>query len=193
MTAPLVLLTGFGPFLAVERNPSGLAAGALAADPPEGLEVVGRELPVELFAAGEALEEAVAACPRPPDWILSLGVHRGAWFRPEALARARLASAKPDNAGRYASELPPLGDRDLEARVDVEGAAEILRACGAAEARPSRDAGGYVCERVAYANYAAAERLGVPGLFLHVPPLELVALEDQLAILRAALPRLVGE
>lgn len=187
-----MLITGFGAFLDVDRNPSGLAALALEADPPPGLRVVGRELPVELERAGAALEAAVADCPRPPSWLLSLGVHRGDWFRPEGLARARLASAKPDNAGRYAADLPPLGDRDLVPRVDPARVAEILLECGAREARPSRDAGGYVCERTFYANLVAADRGGVPGIFLHVPHLEHVSLEQQVAVLRRALPRFVA-
>lgn len=183
-----MLITGFGPFLDVERNPSGLAARALEAAPPDGIRVVGRELPVELERAGEALEAALAACPRPPDWLLSLGVHRGDWFRPEGLARARLVSTKADNAGRFAAELEPLGDRDLVPRVDPARAAALLIAAGARAARPSFDAGGYVCERVYYANLTAAERLRIPGLFVHVPPLDLVPLDEQLDILRRALP-----
>lgn len=191
MSAPLVLVTGFGPFPGVERNPSGLAAGALAAEPPDGVEVAARELPVELFGAAEALEVGIAGCPRTPDFVLALGVHRGDWFRPEGLARRVLTSTKPDNAGRFASELAPLGERDLDAPVDVEAVAAILRESGALRAEASRDAGGYVCERTAYAVHAACARLSIAGLFLHVPPIDAVPLADQLAVLRRAIPRIV--
>lgn len=188
-----MLITGFGPFLQVDLNPSGLAAIALEADPPPGIRIVGRELPVELHTAGAALEAALAECPRPPDFLLSMGVQRGGWWRPEGLARARMVSTKPDNAGRFAAELPPLGERDLETRVDPQRVAELLLEAGAADVRPSRDAGGYVCERTFYANLVAAERLGVPGTFLHVPNHEDVSLDEQVTILRRALPRFLAE
>ena len=193
MNEPLVLITGFGPFPQVDVNPSGRAAAALEADPPPGIRVVGRELPVELHRAGDALEAALLECRRRPDFLLSLGVQRGGWWRPEGLARARMDSTKPDNAGRFAAELPPLGDRDLESSVDPVRVAELLIEAGASDARPSRDAGGYVCERTFYANLVAAERLGVPGTFLHVPNHELVSLDEQVAILRRALPRFLTE
>lgn len=188
-----MLVTGFGPFLQVDLNPSGLAAVTLDADPPPGMRVIGRELPVELHTAGDALEAALAECPRTPDFLLSMGVQREAWWRPERYARARMVSNKPDNAGRFAAELPLLGDRDLETRVDPVRVAELLLDAGACDARPSEDAGGYVCERTFYANLVAAERLGVPGTFLHVPNHEFVALDEQIAILRRALPLFLAE
>ena len=187
MNAPLWLVTGFGPFLDVQENPSGLVARALESDPPDGLEVRCAILPVEFEAAGPALDRALDECPRPPVWLLSLGVHRGAWFRPEGLARARLRSTRPDGAGRFAADLPPLGPRDLRPRVDPARAAELLRTAGASDARPSNDAGGYVCERTYFANLTAAERLAIPGLFVHVPPISAVPVGEQVRVLRKAL------
>ena len=46
MSLPLLLVTGFEPFLDVSRNPSGELAELLMEEPGAGVEVVGRVLPV---------------------------------------------------------------------------------------------------------------------------------------------------
>jgi len=190
---PLVLVTGFGPFRDVARNPSGELAEALALDPPAGVEVVGRVLPVSFAAAPPALEAAIERlAPRVPDAILGLGVQRGAWFRLERRARAVLDSEKPDLDGRFARELEPLGARDLECALDLERLCAAMRAAGAGEARASDQAGGYVCERVFRAALEAGARLGLPGLFLHLPPADLVSVDDQLPVLRGLLVELAA-
>lgn len=190
----LVLVTGFGPFLDVARNPSGEAALALAQAPPPGLEVVGVELPVSFAGAPAALEAALSGlAPRVPDVLLALGLHRGSWLRLEQRARARLGSAKPDAEGRRGAEQGLLAGGELRCRLDLEVLAQGLVAAGAADVRLSRDAGGYVCERTYHAALAAGERLGRPALFLHVPPPQHLDAPSLAALLGAWLPELVRQ
>lgn len=197
MTLPTVLVTGFGPFLDVTANPSGTLAKRLAATPPDGVEVVGRVLPVSYARTPVALAAAMAevAAPRA---MLALGLHRGSWLRLEARARARLDSPAPDAEGVHGLDLPPLGRRDLECSLDLERLASALRAAGAPDVRISRDAGGYLCERVYYDLLRAGQTLGLPALFVHVPALDLLGLDIQERVLRAlvvelACPQTPGE
>jgi pyrrolidone-carboxylate peptidase len=66
---------------------------------------------------------------------------------------------------------------------DLEACAEILRAAGAAEIALSRFAGGYVCERIYYHALFRARELGLPALFVHVPPATAVPVERQVQVL----------
>jgi len=182
MDEPRLLLTGFGPFESVGLNPSGELARALAEAP--GL--VTRVLPVTFRGSARSLDDALAALPRLAALVCT-GVHGGATFRLERRARARLGSARRDNDGEEGSVVSGAmggGDGDLETSLDLVQLGELLRSCGAREVQLSDDAGGYVCERVyRHALVRAAER-GIPAVFLHVPPLELVPLEQQLAVVR---------
>ena len=182
MDAPRLLLTGFGAFESVERNPSGELAQALAGDP--GL--VTRVLPVTFRGCAQVLDDALAALPRLAG-VVCTGVHRGASFRLERRARASLGSARLDNAGEDGAAVSGAmggGDGDLATSLDLVDLGALLAACGAREVQLSDDAGGYVCERAyRHALVRAAER-GVPAVFLHVPPLELVPLEHQLTVVR---------
>jgi len=171
MTA--ILVTGFGAFQDVVRNPSAELARALADAPPAGVRVVAGELPVEIDALPGSFDALIGALGR-PDALLALGVHRGPELRLERRARCRLQSQKTDNVGRLAAgvELEPA--RDFETRVDVDAAAEVLRAAWSGPVVVSADAGGYVCERTYHYALWTAERLNVPALFLHVPPVEAI-------------------
>lgn len=176
-----LLLTGFGPFLDVGTNPSGELASALNGREVGGLKVSSIELPVYFDGVAptyaKALEELA---PDVPVALLSMGLHRGAYFRLEERARPNLDSIKPDSKGKFAEQLTPLGARELKTSFDLEKLSVALREGGAGEVRISDNAGGYVCERTYYEVLTQAERLGVPGLFLHVPPIECVSVADQL-------------
>lgn len=186
MRTPLLLVTGFEPFLDVERNPSGELAVALADDPPEGVDVVGRVLPVSFAASARELEAALAELePRRPDAILGLGVQRESWFRLEGRARRVLDSHKPDREGVFASELGPLTERDRACALDLQRLTAVLLEAGAPRAGISLHAGGYVCERTYLAALEQGGRLGIPALFLHVPAIEHHSVEEQLPIVRA--------
>ena len=176
---PLLFVTGFGPYLDAHFNPSGELVRRLIAEPPEGIEIVGEVLPVSFTHTPPAYARALERLDRRPVALLALGLHREGWFRLERRARRVLDSEKPDAKGLFARELEPLGEEDLTTEVDLASLEEALLAGGAAEVRVSDDAGGYICEQTHYLVLRQATRWRTLGLFLHVPPAEEVALEDQ--------------
>ena len=197
MATPYVFLTGFGPFLDVELNPSGELAGALDGASFDGAQVSAVVLPVAFDEVAPAYRGALAALAahggERPLALLSMGVHREAWFRLERRARPQLTSTKPDTGGRSAAELGPLGDTELHTGLDLDALAAALERGGAREVGLSDDAGGYVCERTYYEVLERAAELGVPGLFLHVPPADLVPIAEQRGPVESLLRELVRQ
>lgn len=190
--SPLVLVTGFGPFLDVTHNPSGEVARALALAPPAGMEIAAGVLPVSFAGAPAGLEALLDGLrPRIPDALLGLGLHRGSWLRLELRARAAMTSPKRDSEGRSGAELGPLPGGELRSGLDLAVLAEDLRAAGADDVRLSDDAGGYVCERTYRATLEAGARLARPALFLHVPSAEHLSIERQAELLRAWIPSIL--
>lgn len=184
----LVLVTGFGSFEDVDDNPSGRLARAL------GLRVdaLGIELPVSFERAPALIDGSLALLAAPPVALFSMGVHPGATFRLEATARAALSSTRPDNDGALGAELALEGP-ELTTSLDLDALDAALIAAGGAPTERSSDAGGYVCERVYRHVLEHAQRLGVPGFFLHVPPLARRPLEEQLPVATAALEELLRQ
>lgn len=194
MSKPWIVVSGFGPFLDVECNPSRELARALRERAPEGVAVHGGELPVSVAEAGAAfdrlVDELIAGT---PSALLALGVHRGPEFRLERRARFRLHADRPDNDGRVAAGVELEPKRDFSTDLDLERLEEFLREGGAERTMLSDDAGGYVCERVYHAVLARAERLSIPGLFLHVPPVDHVPLDRQLPVVESLVRGLVAQ
>lgn len=178
-----VLLTGFGPFPGVSENPSGRIARVLAADP--GIHAV--VLPVGFRSAPLAFDAALAELGGVgPAALVGLGVHPGPGFRLERRAGHPLRSTRPDVEGVCAREVPLAGPCERSSGLDLGALAAALSGSGA-DVRVSGDAGGYVCERLYLHALEAGERLAVPCVFLHVPPLTEVALDAQVALVRALL------
>jgi pyroglutamyl-peptidase len=186
MSSPLLLLTGFEPFLEVVDNPSGRVVERLLAAPPDGLRLAGGVLPVSIARVPDAFDALLAAAPAPPDAIVSLGVHRDPLFQLERRARAALSSAKRDNDGRLANGVMLAGAAVLETSFELEELARALRA-GGADVRLSDDAGGFVCERAYHHALTRAAELGIPAVFLHVPRLDAVPLDVQEGAMAALL------
>jgi pyroglutamyl-peptidase len=184
-----ILVTGFGPFLSVAENPSGALARWADGRRFGDHQVVGQVLRVAFAGLPEELERAVTGCIEPPCALVSLGVQREAWWRLERRARRPLTSVKCDVDGELASGFDadaPASERHT--RFDLD------RLCGAIAdldlpARASDDAGGYVCEWCYDHLLGHGERLGVPALFVHVPPHD--AFEDE--VQERALGALLGE
>ncbi len=194
MTTFHFLLTGFGPFLKVKLNPSGEVVRVLGEEGIEGLRLTTSILPVTFRGAPLALQVALAELgSETPNFLLSLGAQTKPWFRLESRARARLDSKKPDLDSCFARELEELEGGRRHCQLDLEPLAEVLRSVDGADVRVSNDAGGYVCERTYHALLSAAEKLGIPALFLHLPPLDQVDLERQARHLRKLLLHLARE
>lgn len=188
-----LLVTGFEPFLDVTVNPSGEVAGALDGEIwPQGIPVVGVQLPVSFERGPAAFEAALRSLPAPPIAILSLGVHRGTSFRLERRAGARYASPQPDNDGLVGESIVLPGPKFRELRLNPGLVHAWLEEAGAPETMISTDAGGYLCERVFRAGLDRSAVLGCPALFLHVPPVARMGVAQQARIVRAFGQRLVA-
>ena len=177
MNPSAILVTGFGAFEAVTENPSGALARSLDARE----DVRGIELPVSFRQAPERIAAALDGWT--PLAVLSLGVHPGPEFRLERRARAALDPERVDNEGTVGSSLGWQGP-DLETSLDLEALRDVLREGDAPEPSISEDAGRYVCECVYRKGLEEGQRLGIPALFLHVPPLEHMGLERQEPVLQ---------
>ena len=185
-----LLVTGFGAFEAVEDNPSGALARAL--DGERG--VVGVLLPVTFRGSAEAFDAALDGMEQRPEVILCSGVHPGSEFRLERRAGAHLGSDRVDNEGETGDVVSGSmggGEGYLSTDLDLEALAEVMRAGGASNVRVSKDAGGYVCERIYRHALVRGGELGIPTLFLHVPPLGVQSVREQLPPVRALVEALV--
>jgi len=188
---PLVLVSGFGPFEAVDRNPSGEVALALERDPPRGLAVRAAVLPVSFARAPKEWDRAFAGQPEPA-LLLGLGVAKRPGFGLERWGGPGLKCVpRPDVDGHSASAYSRPGAR-LETTLDLVQLRTRLRARGVPEARVSRSAGGYVCERIYHHLLRRAKGLGTHGLFVHVPPLRFAPIRRQVQVLRWVLDELVA-
>lgn len=140
-----VAVLGFGPFLEVRDNPASRLARAV--DGRAG--IVGREMPVSYRRSVAMAEECRA------DLIVGIGVARG-----------RTEAAVERTAVRGWSE------SDLDGNLgDIDGPEErrspLAEAFAAALGVPvSDDAGRYVCNGWLYRCLG----LGLPVVFLHIPP-----------------------
>lgn len=190
-----MLVSGFGPFEAFDENPSGQVAEALAAAPPPGVRVRAAVLPVSFERAPKGWDELLLGQDAPA-LLLGLGVARRAGFRLERRGGPRLkAVPRPDVDGRSAGDFSHAGPV-LETSLDLARLLDGLRRRGVADARISRTAGGYVCERIYHHVLVRARERGVPGLFVHVPPVRFAPLARQIQVVSWVLeelrPVLVG-
>lgn len=188
---PLVYLTGFEPFAGHARNPSGELALALSAAPPQRLALLARVLPVSLERAPRAFDEGLAHAPRAPALILALGVHLGPELRLETRARASLGSNKRDEDGALAAGWLAPGPDERRCALALETAALALERAAPGRVCVSEDAGGFVCERLYHHALGRAQECGAAALFLHVPRVELMPLDEQAQAVRALLLELV--
>jgi pyrrolidone-carboxylate peptidase len=188
---PLVFVCGFGAFERVRRNPSGEIVRALAADPPSGLRVEARVLPVSFERAPREWDRFLKD-KRRPALCLGLGVAKKPGFRLERFGRPTLKCIqRADVDGRLPAEFSRPGPA-LETGIDLPGLCSALRARGPVRVRVSRTAGGYVCERICHHLLMRSESLGSQGLFIHVPPLRFTRLHRQVEFVRWVLEELLA-
>lgn len=170
LRAPRILITGFGRFPGAPSNPSGLLARTLARSRRfQGAQVKALVLPTRWAEAARfpALLDRVD-----PDIVLMIGL------------AGRRAHVCVECVGRSATGMFPDADRHRPAarRLARDGAqtqfcaaapAPLLHALRQAglPARASRDAGGYVCNALAFAAYGWARSAEHRRLaaFIHIP------------------------
>jgi pyroglutamyl-peptidase len=165
LVRPLVLVTGFGPFLTHAKNPSEVLARKLATVRGLPVRFEALVLPVVL---GEAARVALAAArTKRPIAIVSLGLAaQTPHVRIEHFGRNRTSGRHADNAGRRRpGEIVKGGAAMLRTSIDTRPLRAALREAGI-DAKISRSAGAYVCNDL---YYRLLLRDAVPALFVHVP------------------------
>lgn len=163
-----LLITGFGAFPGMPKNPAGALARRLGASIRLRLSIGGAPrvlvLPTTYAAIPAELAPALA---RKPAAVLMIGVaSRAKRMRVETRAQNRGSVLYPDASGRPAARL----SLDPQAPATRRGphaarALAILRRHGL-DIRASIDAGRYLCN----AGYFFALAADCPVLFVHIPP-----------------------
>lgn len=170
-TAP-VLVTGFEPFGGEPLNPSWEVAQALHGQPIAGWPVVAVQLPCVFAAAPRVLQAALRR--HRPRAVLCLGLagSRSA-ISFERVAINWVDARIPDNAGAQPVD-QPVQARGAAAHftgLPIKALAQRVQQAGL-PAELSFSAGSFVCNQVFYALMQALRRRpGVPGGFIHLPPL----------------------
>jgi pyroglutamyl-peptidase len=167
-----LLITGFGPFPRVPRNPSGMIAERVAASRRlalAGVRATALVLPTAYTAIDAQLRTAVAR--ERPDAVLMIGVAaRRREICVERQALNRVSRLFPDASGTVGRALAfsPRSPLVLGTAAPRSAILAALRARGV-PARHSRDAGRYLCNASYLALLEDAGRTGPLVVFLHVP------------------------
>lgn len=164
---PRLLVTGFGPFPGIARNPSAEIARRVAASPRWrriGVATQSLILPTTYAALAEVLEPTLNG--EAPDAVLMIGVAgRSKEVRIERRAVNRASLFAPDAAGRRPNRLT-LSDGSPSRRVRVSPVRlRALLRRHAVPCRISQNAGRYLCNAAYYQALAAP----FPVLFIHIP------------------------
>ncbi|HEY7398253.1 MAG TPA: HIT domain-containing protein [Gaiellaceae bacterium] len=179
--AARVLVTGFEPFGGSTVNPSQLLVERLAAAPPAEVELSTALLPVSYGRTPGALLEALRASD--PEVVVCFGqASRRTAITVERVALNLDDASDADNEGVVSSgPIEPDAPASYWSTLPVDELVAELRSAGV-PAAVSRDAGGYLCNRVFFTlmRYAATERPGLMGGFVHVPALPEQTLESDL-------------
>jgi pyroglutamyl-peptidase len=168
-----LLITGFGPFPRVPRNPSETLARAVSEHPRWrrlGISVEGLVLETRYGAISEQLLPKLEAFE--PDVVLMLGVAgRRKHVSIETRAVNRVSRLMPDASGRVLGSLAfrPGAPMALYSRAPDTRMLRAMRERGI-DARLSRDAGRYLCNA---SFYAVLERRSAGQaaqiIFIHIP------------------------
>ncbi len=160
-----LLLTGFEPFGGETLNPSWEVAGAIAADPPPGIEVTTLELPVRGRISFERLIPALDAG------------HYDAWLGlGEAGGRAPLSVERLginvliEGRGAPEQALVDDGPAAYFSRLPVAEVATAITRAGV-PAQVSNTAGTYICNEVLYVvqHHLASRGRNLLSGFIHLP------------------------
>lgn len=183
-----LLVTGFGPFPGMPRNPSALVVAALArhraAFARKHIVLSTQILPV-LYDLAAAFSPAPA-----PDVIVHIGVAgRRRELSIETVAHNRRSPRHPDASGRAPTVLRSgaITRHAIRAEWGARILAMTLRRAGV-PASPSRDAGAYVCNALLYRSL---DSKCAPALFIHIPPARLCRPERIAKALARVLPDVV--
>lgn len=171
-----ILITGFGPFPGAPFNPTmPLVTRLTALRRPafDSVEFSGHIFHVTYATVDRELPELIASLR--PDAMLSFGLaDRTPFMRIETRARNAVTTTFPD-ADRNRARKGSIVD-GADAMLFGPHTAKLLRAARATgiDARPSRDAGSYLCNYLSWRSIEAVRRVNGPRLaaFVHIPLLE---------------------
>jgi pyroglutamyl-peptidase len=166
-----ILLTGFGRFAKVERNPSEQIVAALGGSRVDGHDVVGRVLPVSAELTPAAVRAALAETRPAVAFLLGVAPGRSA-LTIERVAVNVLDFEDPDNDGALPVDVPiePDGPAAYFATLPVRRILEAWRDAGIPGAL-SDTAGTYLCNAAMYAALHATAGERLPAGFVHLPSL----------------------
>jgi pyroglutamyl-peptidase len=166
-----ILLTGFGPFAKVERNPSEQIVAALGGSRVDGHEVVGRVLPVSAEQTPVAVRTALAETTPAIAFLLGVAPGRAA-LTVERVAVNVFDFEDPDNDGAQPIDVPIEGDGPAAyfATLPVRRIVAAWRAAGIPGAL-SDTAGTYLCNAAMYTALHATAGERLPAGFVHLPSL----------------------
>ena len=173
-----ILLTGFGPFPGVPRNPSQLIVEQFS-NTLAGRSLHKAVLPTVYEVAGSTIESLLRETR--PDICLCLGVANDDFMRLETVARNHGTVEKPDESGAVRpGPVAKDGPDTYSCTLPFASIHTALERSGIA-AELSDDAGGYVCNHVFYTARHAIERHGLATAcgFLHIPPIRSADREDE--------------
>jgi pyroglutamyl-peptidase len=188
-----LLITAFGPFPGVPKNPSEALARRIAADrrlKAAGIETSVRIFPTEYAAVARMIPEMIAEAS--PDAVLMFGVaSRRKHLSVEKRGANRASLLHSDASGKK----PPLMVLTKDGPAFRRGRApfgEIAVAGTRAgfRARLSRSAGTYLCNASYYLMLGAASA-NTPCLFLHIPKIRGRAMQSRLAAAGLAAARVL--
>ena len=201
--APTLLVTGFEPFGGDDINPSGELARLLHGHRVGAAQVAGVVLPCVFATALPALMAALQQ--HQPRWVLALGLAGSRSVVSVERVAINLMDARiPDNAGAQPVDQPVLASAPAAYFTGLPAKAIVADLVSAGHrAELSYSAGSFVCNQVFYALMRAlAQRPGVVGGFIHLPPLpqqaqrhpaaQPIALSEQLAATLRVLALLVA-
>ena len=169
---PTLLVTGFEPFGGDDINPSGELARGLHGRRIGAAQVVGVVLPCVFNTALPALMAALQQYQ--PRWVLALGLAGSRSAVSVERVAINLVDARiPDNAGAQPVDQPVLASAPAAYFTGLPAKAIVADLVSAGHrAELSYSAGSFVCNQVFYALMRAlAQRPGVVGGFIHLPPL----------------------
>ena len=168
-----ILITGFGPFPGAPFNPTmGLVKRLTQLRRPafDDVKFASHIFHVTYATVDRELPELIARFR--PDALLSFGLaDRTAFMRIESRARNAVTTTFPD-ADRNRARKGSIVD-GADATLFGPHAAKLLRAARGTgiDARPSRDAGSYLCNYLSWRSIEAVKKKDGPSLaaFVHIP------------------------
>lgn len=186
MEPKTLLITGFEPFGAEDRNPSWEAVNALPMRIGDWT-LTKLLLPVEFGHAAELAMQAATGCHA--DAILCVGLAAGrAAVTPEVVGLNVRDASIPDNAGQQPAGEPVQADGPaaIFSTLPVRSMTEAIRSAGI-PAKLSYTAGTYVCNDLLYSLLHRFSGTAVRIAFVHIPLEKDLPLNDAVRALTAAI------